>query len=116
MFGSLSFFLTHRREGRPPAPPLTKLEKLEVSLTPHLSTSVKCLVGCRGEILITLAVKLQLLHVAVAVDGASLNPSNTNTDSQMEAESHASVLASTDPSVHAVKPKRMHNISLFNGA
>lgn len=63
--------------------------------------------------------------VVVAVVRASVNPSNINTNWQMEAESHASqsvsqsvcVLASTDPSVHAVKPKRMHNITpLFNGA
>lgn len=63
--------------------------------------------------IITFTVKLQLLHVAVAVDRASVNPSNINTNWQMEAESHANVLASTDPSVHAVKPKRMHNITLL---
>lgn len=72
--------------------------------------------GYRGFIIITFTAKLQLLRVVVTVDRASANPSNINTDWQMEAESHASVLASTDPSVHAVKPKRMHNINLFNGA
>lgn len=52
--------------------------------------------------------KLKLLRVVVAATGGSVDPSNINTHGQMEAESHASVLASTDPSVHALKPKRMH--------
>lgn len=52
--------------------------------------------------------KLKLLRVVVAAADGSADPSNINTHGQMEAESHASVLASTDPSVHALKPKRMH--------
>lgn len=58
--------------------------------------------------------KLKLLRVVVVVvvvvaaAGGSADPSNINTHGQMEAESHASVLASTDPSVHDLKPKRMH--------
>lgn len=51
---------------------------------------------------------LKLLRVVVAAADGSADPSNINTHGQMEAESHASVLASTDPSVHALKPKRMH--------
>lgn len=52
--------------------------------------------------------KLKLLRVVVAAADGSADASNINTHGQMEAESHASVLASTDPSVHALKPKRMH--------
>lgn len=89
---------------RPPSPPLAELEKLEVSLTPHLSTSADCLVASRGDIPRRFPVKLQLLRVVV-VAVLPANPSNINTNWQMEAESHASVPASTDPSVHAGEAK-----------
>lgn len=116
MFGCISFFPRAPRRGRPPAPPLSKLEKLEDSQPPHLSPSAGFLRDHRGDVEMAAAAESQTV-AGRRRRGGSADPSNINTHGQMEAESHASVLASTDPSVHALKPKRMHeNINRFSRA
>lgn len=88
------------RGGRPPAPPLSKLEKLEDSPSPHLSTSAESLRGRRGHVEMASAAETQTVAGRRRRRrrgwrlGGCLERKHTH--GQMEAESHASVLASTD--------------------
>lgn len=47
------------RRGRPPAPPLSKLEKLEDSQSPHLSASAESLRDRRGDVEMAAAAETQ---------------------------------------------------------
>lgn len=108
MFGDISFFPLHREEeGRLLHHSASwKSWRIHNRLTFHRprNSSVTTAATSRWR----RRRKLKLLRVVAAAADGSADPSNINTHGQMEAESHASVLASTDPSVHAPKPKRMH--------
>lgn len=102
LFGYISFFPAHREEeGRLLHHSASwKSWRIHNRLTFHRrrNSSVSTVAMSRSR----RRRKLKLLRVVVAEANGSADPSNINTHGQMEAESHASVLASTDPSVHAL--------------